>query len=359
MKSVGIIAEFNPFHYGHKYFIEEIKKLFPDHSIICIMSGNFTERGDVSVINKWNKTKIALENGIDVVVELPYLFATQSADYFAYAALKILNELKIDALVFGSECDDIDKLYSLAKIQLNSDEKIKNIINNNISYPKAISNLYDENIDKPNDILGISYIKEIIKNNYNIKAYTIKRTSDYNSNKLNKICSSTAIRNGLKNNIDIKDYLPYDVSLIEYKDLSDYFDLIKYQIISSNNLNNILGMDEGIENRLKKYIYNSNNLDDFILKVKCKRYTYNRIKRLLVHVLCQTEKNADRNINYIRVLGFSKKGQKYLSNIKTNMKIVNSYKKNISPIFDMEYKTSCIYDSKTKDKEFKESVIKG
>lgn len=358
MKSVGIIAEFNPFHYGHKYFIDKIKNIFPDYIIICVMSGNFTERGDVSIINKWDKTKIALNNGIDIIIELPYFYATQSADYFAYGALSILNEMNIDYIVFGSECDDINKLYNLANIQLKNSDKIKNIINSNISYPKAVSKLYDENIDKPNDILGISYIKEIIKNNYNIKAYTIKRTNDYNSNELNTISSSSAIRNGIKNNIDISAYIPFDVNLINYKDLNDYFDLIKYQIISNNNLNNILGMDEGIENRLKKYIFECNNLDDFILKVKSKRYTYNRIKRLLVHILCQTEKNTDRNINYIRILGFSKDGQKYLAHNKTDKKIVYSYKKYISPLFDMEYKTSCIYDYNIKDREFKEKIIK-
>ena len=358
MKSIGIIVEFNPFHYGHKYFIDKVRELFPNHTVVCIMSGNFTERGDVSIINKWNKTKIALDNNIDIVVELPYLYATQSADYFAYAALKILNELKIDTLVFGSECNDINKLYNLANLQLENDNKIKDIINSNINYPKAISNIYNENIDKPNDILGISYIKEIIKNNYNIKPYTIKRTNDYNSNELAKICSSSALRSALKNGIDIKSYIPYDISLIEYKDLNDYFNLIKYQIISNDNLNNILGVDEGIENRFKKYIFDSNNLDDFILKVKCKRYTYNRIKRTIVHILCQTYKSANRNIDYIRVLGFSKDGQKYLSSIKTDLKIVYNYKKNISPLFDIEYKSSIIYDYKNKEKEYKTSVIK-
>ena len=112
MKSVGIIAEFNPFHYGHKYFIDKIKNIFPDYIIICVMSGNFTERGDVSIINKWDKTKIALNNGIDIIIELPYFYATQSADYFAYGALSILNEMNIDYIVFGSECDDINKLYN-------------------------------------------------------------------------------------------------------------------------------------------------------------------------------------------------------------------------------------------------------
>ena len=358
MKSVGIIAEFNPFHYGHKHFISEVKKLFPDCTIICVMSGNFTERGDVSVINKWDKTRIALKNGIDIIVELPFFYSTQSADYFAFASLKLLNEMGVNYIVFGSECNNINKLYECASNYIKNDKIVKNVINSNINYPKAISSLYEENIDKPNDILGICYIKEIIKNNYNIKCFTIKRTSDYNSKKLEKICSSSAIRDGLKKGIDIKSYIPYDISLINNICLDDYFDLIKYQIVCSNNLNNILGIDEGIENRLKKYILCSDNLNDFILKVKCKRYTYNRIKRILVHILCQTEKDIDRTINYIRILGFNNKGKNYLSKFKPNLKVVYGYKKNISPLLDLELKSSCIYNYKICSNEYKVGVIK-
>lgn len=357
MKSVGIVAEFNPFHYGHKYFIDSVKRMFPDHVIICVMSGHFTERGDVSVMNKWDKTHIALDNGVDIVIELPFFYSGQSADYFAYGALKLLNDMKVDSIVFGSESNDIDNLYCSALNQLKCDGDIKGFINGNVCYPKAIACI-NNNISYPNDILGVCYIKEIIKNNYDIKAYSIKRTSDYNSNELSYICSSSAIRDSLNNNIDIKDYVPYDVSLINYKDLNDYFDLIKYEIISNDCLENILGVDEGIENRLKKYILCSNNIDDFIGKVKCKRYTYNRIKRTLVHILCKVYKDQDRSIDYIRVLGFSKNGQGYLSKVNINNKIIFNYKKNISSLLDLEYKSSCIYDYNIVDKEFNNCPIR-
>lgn len=358
MKSIGIIAEFNPFHYGHQYFINEVKRNFPNYIIICVMSGNYTERGDISVMDKWNKTKIALSNNVDIVIELPFFYATQSSDYFAYGALKLLNFMNVDAIVFGSECNDIEKLKYLANLQLNCNNKIKGIINGNINYPKAISSLYDEDINLPNDILGICYIKEIIKNNYSIIPYCIKRTSDFNSTELSKICSSSAIRNSLKNNIDISNYIPYDISLINYKDINDYFDFIKYEIISNDHLDNILGVDEGIENRFKKYIMDSNNIDDFISNVKCKRYTYNRIKRILIHILCKVYKDQNRDINYIRILGFSKNGQKYLSETNIDTKIVYGYKKNISSLFDLEYKSSCIYDPDNSYKEYKNKVIK-
>lgn len=358
LKAVGLIVEFNPFHYGHKYFIDSVKNSFKGYTVICVMSGNFTERGDTSVINKWDKTKIALDNGIDIVLELPFLYATQSADFFAYGALKILNDMGVSDIVFGSECNDISKLYDCAKKQLECDHIIKSNIKDGICYPKAVSNVYDDDINSPNDILGICYVKEIIKNNYNIKAHCIKRTNDYNSLVLDKICSSSAIRDGIKNNKDISSYIPYDISYINNKFLDDYFPLIKYQIICNDNLDDILGVDEGIENRLKKYIIECDSLNDFILKVKCKRYTYNRIKRILVHILCNVRKDSSREIDYIRVLGFSFNGQKYLSKLKLNIPILYNYKKGISKLFDIEYKSSCIYDYDLSKYEYKCGVIK-
>ena len=123
MKIIGIIAEYNPFHLGHLYQIKKIKELYPESLIIAIVSSTFTQRGDISIINKWDKTKIILNNNVDIVIELPFVYATQSADIFAKGALEILNNLKIDTLVFGSESNDIDKLKKLANIQLNNNSK--------------------------------------------------------------------------------------------------------------------------------------------------------------------------------------------------------------------------------------------
>ena len=166
MKIIGIIAEYNPFHLGHRYQIEQIKKIYPNSLIIAIISTHYTERGDISIINKWNKTKICLQEGIDLVVELPTLYATQSADMFAYGALKILNELKIDTLVFGSESNNLDNLINLANIQINNkeyDELVKNYLDKGLNYPtamsKALKDITKIEINKP-------YTGTIVPNKY-------------------------------------------------------------------------------------------------------------------------------------------------------------------------------------------------
>ena len=181
MKIIGIIAEYNPFHLGHLYQINKIKEIYPDSIIIAIISTNFTQRGDISIINKWNKTKICLDNNIDIVLELPYTYATQSADIFANGALKILNSMHIDTLVFGTEKDNINELIELAKIQIDNkeyDNIVKNYLSKGLNYPtamsKALENISNIKIDKPNDLLALSYIKEIIKIIITLHQYLLK-----------------------------------------------------------------------------------------------------------------------------------------------------------------------------------------
>ena len=166
MEKIGIIAEFNPFHNGHKYLIDKVKKLYNDSIIIVVLSSSFMQRGEISILNKWDKTNICLDNNIDLVVELPFVFATQSADIFAKGAIQILKNLKVDKLVFGSESNNIDNLITIANTELfNKDfsSLVKINLNNGDNYPtalaKAIKVLNNIEINKPNDLLGISYIK--------------------------------------------------------------------------------------------------------------------------------------------------------------------------------------------------------
>ena len=216
MKIIGIIAEYNPFHLGHLYQINKIKELYPDSLIIAIISTSFTERGEISLLNKWDKTKICLESNIDLVVELPTLYATQSADMFAYGALKILNALHIDTLVFGTESDNIDELTLLAKTQLTNqkyDSLVKEYLDKGINYPtamsKALADITNIKIDMPNDLLALSYIKEIIKNNYPITPVSIKRTNDYHSKEVTSdIVNASLIRTMLNEGKDISQYVP-------------------------------------------------------------------------------------------------------------------------------------------------------
>ncbi|MBR3199131.1 MAG: nucleotidyltransferase [Bacilli bacterium] len=362
MKSVGIICEYNPLHNGHIYHINKVREIFPDHLIILILSGNFTQRGEVSLINKWKKTEIAL-NYVDLVIELPFVFASQSADLFAKGSADILKALNVDALVFGSESDDVNRLKKLAKITESKkyDNLVKKYLDEGLNYPtslsKALKTIGGEVIDTSNDLLGFSYVKELI--NTNIELVTIKRTNDYLSKNLDHfITSATSIREGLKKGINIKKYVP-SISykyLKKVKFLDDYFDLIKYKIISED-ISKYQTVDEGIENRLKKVINGVDNVDELINKIKTKRYTYNRIKRMLVHILTGFTKEEAKNIKtkYIRVLGFNNKGQKYLNSVKKkcSLPIITTFEKN-NDLLDIEARVSDIYNLIKKDDNLSE-----
>lgn len=359
MKSVGIICEYNPFHNGHLYHINKVKKMFPDYTIILVISSSFTERGEISIINKFDKTKIALNYGVDLVIELPFAFSTQSADIFAKGSISLLNHLNCEYLVFGSESNDIDTLKELAKIQLKSkryDKLVKKYMDNGTNYPtamnKALIDLGGKNIKNPNDLLGLSYIKEIIKNNYNIIPLSIKRTNDYHSLKVNdKIISASAIRNLIKNKKRFKKYVP----TLSYKYVNKnnfdtkLFELLKYKINSDSDLSLYQTVDEGIENRIIKYIDSVSNLDELISKIKTKRYTYNKISRMLIHILCNFTKEEAINfkeITYIRVLGFNDKGKIYLNTIKKNstISIVTNPKNSNDEMLKLEHRVTNIYN---------------
>ena len=361
MKKVGIIAEYNPFHNGHLYHLEETKKMFPDSYIVLVMSGNFTQRGDVSIINKWDKTDIALYYGVDLVVELPFVFATQGADIFARASIEILDKLDVDYLVFGSESNDIKKLTTLAEVQTNNkkyDNLVKEYLSEGVNYPtalsKALTDITGIKMDKPNDILGITYIREIMLQNSKIKPFTIKRNNDYNAKELEDFFSSaTSIRYALKNNSDVSNVVPeYTLRHLDKKlmFIDNYYNLLKYNIMINDNLDLIQTVDEGIHNRIKKYIITSKSLDELILKVKTKRYTYNKLNRMFTHILCNfTKEEASRfkNIEYIRVLGFNNNGRLIIKDIKDDIDIpiITNFSDIKSEMLDIEFRSTCCYAS--------------
>ena len=316
---VGIICEYNPIHNGHLYHLKKVKEMFPNEVITLVLIGNFVNRGEVSVINKWDKTKLALQYGIDLIVELPFTFATQSADIYAYGAISILDNLKCDYLVFGSESNDIDTLYKIADTNVN----IKKLLKQGYNYPKAIDIALKEkiniSINTPNDLLGISYIKAIQNLNSKIKPITIKRTNDYHDiNTNNKISSATSIRNLIYKNKDISKYVPND-KYIKNINLNNFYLIIKHKIMTED-LTKYQDIDVSLNSLLKKNILKSNNVEELIDNVKHKNYTYNRIKRCLVHILCCLDKK-DYKLEYIRILGFNKKGRQYLNKIKKEVKL--------------------------------------
>ena len=359
MKSIGIIAEYNPFHNGHLYHIQKIKEKYKDYTLILVMAGNFTQRGDVSIIDKWKRKDIAINYGIDLVIELPFPFSTQSADFFAYGAVTILEKLKVEKIIFGSESNNIKDIELIAKTQIEN-ELFDNLVGlyskNGYNYPTALSKALEDitniKIDTPNDLLGISYIKEILKNNYNIQYETKKRTNNYHDkNSTDEIASATTIRNNLKNKIDIKKQVPeltYN-NLNNLHFIDDYFNLIKYKIITEKDLSIYQTVDEGIDNLLKKEIVNCNNIDELINKIKSKRYTYNKISRMLIHILCNFTKekaNSFREITYIRILGFNKIGKEYLNKIKKDIDIpiLSKINREKDKMLEYELETTLIYD---------------
>lgn len=357
MKAVGIIAEYNPFHNGHLYHLSKIKELYQDHTIVLVMSGNFTQRGDVSVIDKWKKVEIAKKAGIDLIIELPFPFATQSADYFSYGAITILEYLQVERIIFGSESNNIDDLETIADAQLNNedfDKLVKIYSKFGHNYPTALSlalkDLTGKIITTPNDLLGISYIKAIKKNNYKIIPETIKRTSDYHDNNLVEHSSATAIREALKVSKDVTSYIPEITKnyLTNLHFIEDYFPLLKYKILTEQDLSIYQTVDEGLDSSLKKQILQASTYNELVEKLKSRRYTYNKITRMLLHILCGfTKEKATQfqEITYLRILGFSDKGRSYLSQIKKEVPvpIISKINREKDPMLEFELHTTTIY----------------
>lgn len=374
-KVVGIVAEYNPFHNGHKYQIEKIREKYKDATIVVVCSSSFTQRGDTSILNKFDKAKVALNNGVNLVVELPYVYSTQSSDIFASAAIKILNYLKVDTICFGTERDSIGDIKKCAITQLDEpkyNEIVREELELGVNYPtalnKALKKLIDIEITEPNDLLALSYVKEIIKNQYNIEIFNIKRTNDFHDIDSNEmIVSASNIRNKLINNIDIKDKVPNDVYKIlkNIKFNNKYFEFLKYKINSESDLEKYLDVDEGLSTRIRNSIDKSNSLDELIQNIKTKRYTYNKISRMLNHILCsftKDERDKTKDIEYIRILGFDEVGQKHLNSIKDNMdiKILNKFDTSYKAL-EIEKRVSGIYSmiiSDIMDKEIKNIPVK-
>ncbi|MDD2375874.1 MAG: nucleotidyltransferase [Clostridia bacterium] len=361
MKVLGIITEYNPMHNGHIYHIQKSKEITNADYVVLVMSGSFTQTGNISTLDKFTKAKIATEYGVDLVIELPTIYATSSSEYFAMGAVSLLNSLGIiDCICFGSECIDIQVLNNIATKLIDNEKTIWEEIklqDKNNTFAKSRSNVLSKylndneinEVSKPNNILGIEYIKSLKKLNSNITPYLIQRhSSDYNEHKLNEnelnFTSATSIRNAIKNN-DIENiikYIPESIynKLIQNKILlnTDLFNLLKYKIISMTEIeiSNIHEVTEGLEHKLTKSISSAKNYDEIINLMKSKRYIENKIKRILINILLQKDKEnfkkiTDLNTNYAHILAMSSNGRILLSNISkgSNIPIFTSINNNV------------------------------
>ena len=363
-KVLGIIAEYNPFHNGHLYHLQKSLQVTGSSYCVAIVSGNFTQRGSTSLVDKWTKAEIALRNGIDLVLELPLLYSISSAENFAEGAIKILDSLKVvDYISFGSESGDISTLNMIADVLYKEPKAYKNILSHELSkglsFPKARENallMYLNDIRKfsnvlssPNNILGIEYLKALKKYKSNIIPVTIER---YNSNYHDtsyrgNVASSTAIRNIVKNNgWDIlRKVVPentFSILLENIKvghvvpDLSVFEKQIIYNLrkMSIQEIAQLPDVSEGLENAIKNAANSCNSVIEFLNIIKSKRYTNTRLQRILVYALLGiTKKDIDlskKAIPYIRVLGFNNKGKYLISEVaraNPKLEIITSVKK--------------------------------
>lgn len=377
MNICGIVVEYNPFHNGHLHHLQEAKKITNADIVIAIMSPTFMQRGEPAIIDKFTRTKTILDYGIDIVVELPSVYAIQSANYFAKGSISILNKLQVNHLVFGSESNDLDKLIKLAKTSLIDEyqDLVKKYMLDGQRYAvacnMAFSNYGFNKVDTSNDILGLAYLQEIYSNNYDIKPHSIQRTNDFLSNEINSdIASATAIRSALYNKIDISKTtvmkeLNNSNKLVF---IDDFYDLLKYKLNTTNldELKEIHGMTEGIESLLLKHINESNDIHDFINKISNKRYPKTRVQRLIIHTLANIKAHEIKeaySIDYIRILGMSTKGQEYLKQIDIDDKIITSFARHKHLALDLEHRFTKLYALANKNneylikKEYQEPVI--
>lgn len=374
MKSCGIVAEYNPFHNGHQYQVEQARQHVKVDVVIAVMSGNFLQRGEPAIVDKWTRTQMALASGVDLVVELPAVFALQPADYFARGAIQTLGALKIDSLCFGVEEGEATDYLEASQWMVDHENVIADAIKNSttpgLTYAEQIDQIVTElapefplKLNSPNNQLGFGYTKELIRNELadKVELFPLKRKSagyhDRDMKVDNPIASATAIRLGLMDGKDISEYVPKEVySYLENKQnqlvtWDDLFPLLKYQLLvqSEEELREIYQMTEGLENRLKSAANDSHDFNEFMDKIKTKRYTQTRLQRLLCYVLLQWKNDAIlaemSKIQSIRVLGFSKVGQAYLREIKheINVPLIVNVNKNTKDYVPFDVTAGEIY----------------
>ena len=381
MKAAGMIVEYNPLHYGHIHHIEETKRRSGADILIAVMSGNVVQRGEFSVIDKFEKTRWALKAGIDLVVELPGVFVLQNADYFARTSVATLDALQCDDLVFGSECGSTQTLKTAAEITRT--DAYQSFLQKNMqegkSYPTSANDalktfLGEQTPASPNDILGVQYIEAIYQQESPMKPLAIPRIeSGYYSpiDEKQAIQSATAIRKHLFKGKDISPYTPPYVqeSFKEKAPLSlhAYTPYMRYLLASHSprTLVRVFSFEEGLENHVLKH-HRFKDMNDLIKKLSSRRYTYAKIKRSLMHALIHIEKNDIFTFSppYIRLLGMNEQGRNYLNTIKKEVPvpIISKLKRDKHPYLDIELKITKLHDLGTKEhtlrKEFDHVMIK-
>ena len=358
MLKIGIVAEYNPFHNGHLYQIEKIKKrMGKDTLIVAVVSGDFVQRGEFSYFDKWQKTEMALNHGVDIVVELPLYYSVQNAEIFSRMSTKILDYFELDFQVFGAEEENIRVLDRIIGLQEREDYK-KNLMelmkkgnSYSTSQKLALSEYGYGDAVKSNNILALEYMRTMKRENLGIKPYIIKREiSDYNEIEIEEgrksIASATFIREEMLKNSgnpeNIRKFIPektYEIlervyisdrtdnEQLEWKNLKNsMFKFLKYKLLmeTKKEIIKIYDMNDEIYARIYRGVSKSNTYEVFLKEVKSRNFSIKRIERIVLNILLNvTKKAVDFKLDYIRILGFNQKGQEYLKQLKKSKKVFN------------------------------------
>jgi predicted nucleotidyltransferase len=355
MKATGVVVEYNPFHNGHMHHLNETKRKSGADLVIACMSGHFLQRGEPALASKWARTKMALSAGVDMIIELPYSFATQHAETFAKGSITLLHEIGCESFCFGSEDGEIDSFEDTVKLIHDNEHiynsSIKHYVNEGLSYPAALSKAFNDlegnknmiDLSKPNNILGYHYMEARNEVAPNLKAFTITRESaGYHDEHFSSpsIASATSIRKNLfdpdKEESVINRYMPvttlnildeYRKEFGGYHRWESYWSLLQYKIISSSpsQLREIYEIEEGIENRIIECAKAAFSFEDFMSRLKTKRYTWTRLQRMALHILTNTTKEEMNKTAagpaYIRLLGMNRIGQDFLNTRKKSLNL--------------------------------------
>lgn len=325
MTITGIIAEFNPFHNGHKYLLEQTEGLK-----IVAMSGNFMQRGEPAIVDKWTRAQMALEDGADLVVELPFLVSVQAADFFGQGAVAILERLGIDTLAFGTEeVLDYQKIADLYSERGQEMEKFVDNLPDSLSYPQKTQAMWKEfagfdfSGDTPNHVLALAYAKAVAGRN--IKLHPIQRQgAGYHSVDKNvDFASATALRQHQRDQDFLERFMPSvevfnNASKVSWE---DYFPFLRYQIVSNTDLTTIYQVNQEMAVRIKEAIKMAQSIDELVESVATKRYTKARVRRLLTYILVQARESDLPEA--IHVLGFTEKGRQHLKSLKEQVNLVS------------------------------------
>ncbi len=370
MNAAGLICEYNPFHNGHKYMLEKIREE-GSKCIIACMSGNFTQRGDPAIINKHLRTKAALENGVDLVIELPVIYACSGAESFARGGVHILNSLGIcSRLYFGSECGNVEKLsYAAEAVKNNSvKEPLHHYLSEGLTFAaareNAVKDVYGREISdilkEPNNILAIEYINSLLRSHSNIAPHTIQRVGTSHDSTQTEDCfaSASRLRQLLYAGESINKYIPENTSELYNNStfphggrLSVLERTILYRMrsMSTEDFSKLPDMSEGLENRLIKAVRSCNTVEEILQMTKCKRYTMSRIRRSIIHsLLGLSSDDFNTEPQYIKILGFNDNGRKALKEMKKHslLPVIIKYSdtSGLSKAAKRMYETECRCD---------------